>query len=147
VQQTSVMSPMQSALYAWVFSGLVSLLALCEASPGCYDDWNVGPTVTLASGVLIGTTTSVPSATAGVNNFFGVPFADSPPERFSPPEDPKPWSQALSVTAYKPACIQQWTCKIPESFTKRRTSNSHRPPGDARISQKALEQPRWNSAC
>ena len=66
------------------------------------------PTVTIASGPLIGTTTAVPSATAVVNQFLGIPFAQSPPLRFAPPTQPKRWRNPLHVTAWKPACIQQF---------------------------------------
>lgn len=69
------------------------------------------PTATVAAGVLIGTTTRLPLATATVNQFLGIPFAASPPERFSPPENASPWTQPLNVTAWKPACIQQFVCE------------------------------------
>ena len=69
------------------------------------------PTVTLASGVLVGTITALPTATATVNQFLGVPYAKSPPERFTLPVDPEPWSAPLAAMAVKPACIQQWSCK------------------------------------
>ncbi|KAF7514001.1 hypothetical protein GJ744_006615 [Endocarpon pusillum] len=100
---------MKSVLSTQLWSDCFLLLpALCQASSRHCDARDSAPTVTLASGVLVGTTTSLPSATAVVNKFLGVPFADSPPERFSPPQDPRPWSQPLSVLAVKPACIQQW---------------------------------------
>ena len=86
-------------------------LSVAQASLSAAHDYTASPTVTLRSGVLIGTTTSLPTATAPVNKFLGVPFAQSPPERFSPPKDPKPWSRPLTVTAVKPACIQQWAGK------------------------------------
>lgn len=69
------------------------------------------PTVTLASGVVIGTTTTLPSATAAVNKFLGVPFAASPPERFSPPTAAQPFTTPYMATTIKPACIQQFNCK------------------------------------
>lgn len=65
------------------------------------------PTVTLPSGIIVGMTTSLPSATASVNQFLGIPFAKSPPERFSPPQEPPSWS-TLNTTAFKPACVQQF---------------------------------------
>ena len=43
------------------------------------------PTATVDSGILIGTTTSLPAATASINKFLGVPFAQ-PPVRFAPPK-------------------------------------------------------------
>ncbi|KAI9846804.1 MAG: hypothetical protein M1837_003653 [Sclerophora amabilis] len=64
-------------------------------------------TATVASGVVVGTTTTLPSATTAVNKFLGIPFA-APPERFSPAQEPAAWSDPLEVSAFKPACIQQF---------------------------------------
>ena len=69
------------------------------------------PTVVLHSGIVIGTTTSVLSATATVNKFLGIPFAASPPQRFSPPSKVAPWHKPLNASAFKPACIQQFDCE------------------------------------
>ncbi|OCL07125.1 alpha/beta-hydrolase [Glonium stellatum] len=66
------------------------------------------PRATIDAGVIIGTTTSLPSANASVNKFLGVPFAASPPEHFSLPRKPRPWSKPLDAQAWKPACIQQF---------------------------------------
>ena len=71
-----------------------------------------GPIVTLSSGVVIGTTakpTNQPSLTASANAYLGVPFAKSPPERFSPPKPASPWSSPLVAQVIKPACIQQFS--------------------------------------
>ena len=70
------------------------------------------PTVTLSSGPVVGTTTSVPYATATTNKFLGVPFAITPPERFSPPEPLPGSSQPIMAQALKAACIQQFVCKV-----------------------------------
>lgn len=70
---------------------------------------NAGPTVTIASGVVIGTTTQPAGSTNYANAYLGVPFAKSPPERFSPPEAAPSWSSPLTATAFRPACIQQFT--------------------------------------
>ncbi|KAK4505975.1 hypothetical protein PRZ48_003940 [Zasmidium cellare] len=67
---------------------------------------NSGPTATLDCGVVIGTTTSLPAATATVNKFLGVPFAQSPPQRFGMPQSPGRCN--INATAWKPACIQQF---------------------------------------
>lgn len=67
---------------------------------------NTGPTATLDCGVVIGTTTSLPAATATVNKFLGIPFAQSPPQRFGMPQSPG--SCNINATAWKPACIQQF---------------------------------------
>lgn len=66
------------------------------------------PTATIEAGVLIGTTTSLPTATASVNKFLGIPFAQSPPTRFAPPESPGTFSAPINATAWSPACIQQF---------------------------------------
>jgi acetylcholinesterase/carboxylesterase 2 len=68
------------------------------------------PTVTISPGIVIGTTVTPvnqPSATAVVNAFLGIPFAKSPPERFSPPEEPEPWSTPLQAQSLAPSCPQQ----------------------------------------
>ena len=67
-----------------------------------------GPTATIEAGTVIGTTTSLPAATATVNKFLGVPFAKSPPERFSPPEDAGTFSQPIIAKEWSAACIQQF---------------------------------------
>ena len=70
------------------------------------------PTVTLTSGVVVGTTTSLPAATATVNKFLGIPFAASPPERFSPPADSATWATPLDASAYRPTCLQSFNGKL-----------------------------------
>ncbi|KIM94577.1 hypothetical protein OIDMADRAFT_45568 [Oidiodendron maius Zn] len=64
------------------------------------------PEATLASGIVIGTTTSIASATATVNQFLGIPFA-ARPERFSPPTKPPAWTNPLNTSVQSPACTQQ----------------------------------------
>ncbi|KAF9875012.1 carboxylesterase [Colletotrichum karsti] len=68
------------------------------------------PTVNIPNGAIIGTTTqpAVPGATYA-NAYLGVPFAKSPPERFSAPEAAAAWTSPLSATSFKPACIQQFS--------------------------------------
>lgn len=68
------------------------------------------PRATIASGEIIGTTTQLSSVpTAVANKFLGIPFAKSPPQRFSLPEDVQPWTSPLMATEFKPSCIQQFT--------------------------------------
>ena len=64
--------------------------------------------MTLEIGTVAGVTTSLPSATAAVNKFLGVPFAKTPPERFTPPSPPDLLTGTLNANAFKPACIQQF---------------------------------------
>jgi carboxylesterase type B len=88
------------------FTILAALLLLSSvvSAAGCLLE------ATITSGVLIGTTTSLPSATATVNKFLGIPFADLPPKRFFPPTQTEAWKKPLNVSAWKLACIQQFNC-------------------------------------
>lgn len=77
-----------------------------------------GPTATIDAGVVIGTTTSLPYATATVNKFLGVPFAKSPPTRFAPPQEPAHFG-TLETKQWSPACIQQFVYpKAASEFTQ-----------------------------
>jgi len=69
------------------------------------------PTVSIDAGAVIGTAVAVPKATASVNQFLGIPFAQSPPQRFGPPQPAKSWNKPLVAKAFKPACVQQFNCK------------------------------------
>ncbi|KAL1592747.1 hypothetical protein SLS60_011163 [Paraconiothyrium brasiliense] len=72
----------------------------------------MNPTVTISAGPIIGTAikpANQPSLTASANAYLGIPFAKSPPERFSPPESPSPRSSPLQAQAVKPACIQAFS--------------------------------------
>jgi len=71
-----------------------------------------GPTVTIDSGVIIGTASQLPQASSVVNKYLGVPFA-APVERWVPPKKAIPWRQPLKATAFGPACLQAWNapCK------------------------------------
>src|SRR5690242_2995995 len=74
--------------------------------------YNPTPTATIDAGVLIGKATVLPNGLGpSVNQFLGVPFAQSPPERFSPPRNVTAFSKPLNATAWKPACVQQFRCK------------------------------------
>lgn len=88
---------------------LLATIAVLTAQASA--DWSLPATAVIDLGVVIGTTTSIPAATATVNKFLGIPFAQSPPERFSPPAPAKPFHGAYNATAWKPACIQQFVCK------------------------------------
>jgi carboxylesterase 2 len=75
------------------------------------------PTVTIASGIVIGTARVVASgasqSTATVHNYLGIPFAAAPTGtgRFAPPATPTAWSSPLEATTFSSACIQQFICK------------------------------------
>ena len=68
------------------------------------------PTATIDSGALIGTTTTLSAATGPVNKFLGVPYAVSPPERFSPPSPVQAFAEPYDATETKASCIQQFNC-------------------------------------
>ncbi|KAL4788733.1 Carboxylesterase [Aspergillus venezuelensis] len=68
------------------------------------------PTVTISSGTVIGTTfcaTNAPQISTTANVFLGIPFASSPPQRFSPPEPPQPWPTPLTAQVPPPGCIEK----------------------------------------
>ncbi|KAK4555192.1 hypothetical protein LTR86_007488 [Recurvomyces mirabilis] len=78
-----------------------------------------GPTATIDAGVVVGTTTSLPAATASINKFLGVPFAKSPPTRFAPPQSPGTLKSPIKATAWSPACIQQFVYPLAsQQFTE-----------------------------
>lgn len=64
------------------------------------------PTAIIDSGAIVGTTTSVPSSTAVVRKYLGVPFA-APPVRFSPPEPVAQRWTFYNATNWGPSCYQQ----------------------------------------
>jgi len=72
------------------------------------------PTVSLGSATLVGTATSIPSASASANAFVGLPFA-KPPNRFHAPEPLDQFNGTYDASGYKPACIQQGFRKSNES--------------------------------
>ena len=75
-------------------------------------DYNPTPTVTIDAGVILGKATVLPNDLGpSVNQFLGIPFAQSPPERFSPPRNVTAFSKRLNATEWKPACVQQFVCK------------------------------------
>lgn len=74
--------------------------------------YNPTPTATIDAGVVIGKATALSNGLGpSVNQFLGIPFAQSPPERFSPPRDVSTFSKPFNATTWKPACIQQFRCK------------------------------------
>jgi carboxylesterase type B len=43
-----------------------------------------------------------------VKAYLGIPFAASPPQRFSAPQDPQPWGETLKAKKVKPSCVQEF---------------------------------------
>ncbi|KAL2841724.1 Alpha/Beta hydrolase protein [Aspergillus pseudoustus] len=85
----------------------ISLAALASAA-ACTPTYNSRPTAIIDSGAIVGTTTqiAVASATATVNKYLGIPFAEKP-ERFRLPKPVKPWHDFFDASQYGPACYQQ----------------------------------------
>lgn len=114
----------QSTLKSLLTCLLFSATAL--AAPAAVD-----PTVTISAGTVIGTAikpANQPSLTASANAYLGVPFAKSPPERFSPPQAASPWSAPLQAQAVKPACIQQFSSSgQTQALTKQYFNNPNGP--------------------
>jgi hypothetical protein len=93
---------MRQPLYA-----AAALLGCVAAAPA------IRPTVSIASGAVVGTATMVSTASAvPVNRYLGIPFAQSPPERFSPPINPADWTEPLDASKFKDACVQQFNCQF-----------------------------------
>ncbi|KAF5522930.1 Acylcarnitine hydrolase [Colletotrichum aenigma] len=65
--------------------GLTLTLLFCTSVAGQVDP---SPSIVIDAGTIIGTTTSLPSTTAVVHKFLGIPFAQAPVEenRFLPPK-------------------------------------------------------------
>ncbi|PIA90596.1 Para-nitrobenzyl esterase [Cercospora beticola] len=94
--------------------------SLTPSSPSVNSCYNGGgPTATISAGVVHDTTTLLPAATATVNKYLGIPFAQSPPQRFAPPAPVQAAGQTINATAFKPACIQQFAYpELVAQFTK-----------------------------
>lgn len=92
------------------------------------------PTVTLDSGVVVGTATRVakPSVTGLANVYLGVPFASSPPLRFAPPTAAKPWTEPLVAQKSPPACLQSFGSGATAAKTKEYFNNpGYEPPQES----------------
>jgi hypothetical protein len=79
-----------------------------------------GPTARVEGGLIVGAVVNIPSAPR-VHQFLGIPFAKSPPERWSPPDTRvRTWIGRHDATRLKPACIQQFNGKfcLKDSFVQ-----------------------------
>jgi carboxylesterase type B len=79
---------------------LLGALALCQPI-------YAAPTATADNGVFVGVATAVPGGAQGVNKWLGIPFAVTPPQRFSPPVKPANSNAVQQALNYGPQCIQQ----------------------------------------
>ncbi|KAJ4256710.1 hypothetical protein NW762_008806 [Fusarium torreyae] len=93
------------------------------------------PTVTIDSGVVVGTTTSIPYSKTVVNRYLGIPFGEKP-VRFSPPKPAKPWDSPYDASEYKPACIMKFN--YPEVQRNRSIQNFATPGPPAGTSEDCL---------
>ncbi|KAK8221113.1 Carboxylesterase [Phyllosticta capitalensis] len=99
-------------------SSLIAGFALLAQSPFFADavpqssSSGPDPSVELGDGKIIGTTGTIPDLKDPVNKYLGIPYAKSPPERFSKAEDPEKWTSPKDVKDLKPACIQQFNRPI-----------------------------------
>ena len=90
---------------------MLSALVLLSGLVTAQQDGGMSPTASISQGMVIGTTTMLPAATAPVNKFLGIPFAQSPPLRFAPPSAPAAFDGPLMAQKVRPACIQQFVCE------------------------------------
>ncbi|KAF2490675.1 alpha/beta-hydrolase [Lophium mytilinum] len=97
------------------------LTCVLAAFPGC---GRALPTVTVSDGVLIGTTTTLPSATASVNKFLGVPYAAIPTSslRFAPPQA-VPTYTTRQANAWSNSCMQQFIGMSRSSFRAKQSED------------------------
>lgn len=95
----------------------------------------VTPTVTIDSGPVVGTTTSLSGASVIVTKYLGIPFAASP-TRFAPAARPTSWQTPLNATKYGPACVQQFN--YPEAARNRTIAFFNTPPPPAGESEDCL---------
>ncbi|GAB7329379.1 hypothetical protein MBLNU13_g01165t1 [Cladosporium sp. NU13] len=118
----------------FVLYSLLCLAVTSSATPILYDR-AADPTVTLDSGVVVGTATRVanqPSVTGLANAYLGVPFASSPPLRFAPPTSPKPWTEPLVAQKLPPACLQSFGSGAVAARTKEYFNNpGYEPPQES----------------
>lgn len=85
----------------------VSLGATLAAAARC-GKYGKQPTATVEDyGVVVGTTTVLPSSSSTVNKFLGIPYA-AKPTRFELPQPPEPLQSAYNASEYKPACMQTY---------------------------------------
>lgn len=90
----------------------ICLLAALPLIPLAQAARNDEPSATIDGRLVLGTTTVLPSATASVNKFLGIPFAQTPPQRFSPPQPLSRFHAPIDATAWKPSCIQAFPYKL-----------------------------------
>ncbi|KAF2106947.1 Carboxylesterase [Lophiotrema nucula] len=100
---------------------LLSAITLVVTADEVSDALSATPTATIASGIIIGTTTSVsgPTGSVAVNKFLGIPFAAAPTgdARFSPPQAPAPWT-TIETKDFGNSCVQVFAPLALRPFTE-----------------------------
>lgn len=118
----------------FLLNSLLCLAVISYATPILHDR-AADPTVTLDSGLVVGTATRVgnqPSVTGLANAYLGVPFASSPPLRFAPPTSLKPWTEPLIAQKLPPACLQSFGSGAVAARTKEYFNNpGYEPPQES----------------
>ncbi|KAF5532231.1 para-nitrobenzyl esterase [Fusarium mexicanum] len=85
---------------------LFGSLALPQSNVPSLDARDASPSVSLEQGTIVGTATIVNAASPTVHKFLGVPFAESPPKRFAPPEPVKKSQDTILARKWSPKCIE-----------------------------------------
>ncbi|THZ24490.1 alpha/beta-hydrolase [Aureobasidium pullulans] len=120
---------------------LLSGLATLSAASPLVNAHAAAPTVTIVSGVIVGTATGVlnqPTVTGLVNAYLGIPYA-SPPKRFEAPVPAPAWNTSLNAQKYGAACIQQLNGSVVGPFSEDCLfANVYVPPNTTASSQKAV---------
>lgn len=101
---------------------LLALHSTAAPAPVVLEGRAANPSVTIASGVVVGTATGVanlPKVTGLANAYLGIPFAQSPPVRFAPPTEPQAWKTPLEAHTQPAACLQQFGMIFHHELTPR----------------------------
>lgn len=89
--------------------GLLAAKTSASPAPAGWQDHGspARPVAQTDAGPVMGFRQTVPDAKYKLNTYLGVPFA-TPPERWSPPVPPSPWTEPYDASTIGPACIQQF---------------------------------------
>jgi hypothetical protein len=88
-----------------LFTTLLAATSLAAGAAGAATHF--GPIAKTTKGDVVGTIID-----GSVKAWLGIPFAESPPLRFAPPQEPKKWHHPLETTELPKACVQQFNCQF-----------------------------------
>lgn len=91
----------------WLKMWTQSIVVLLTVALGIVGAADQKPTATADNGVFVGVATAVPGGQQTVNRYLGIPYAVTPPVRFSPAVKAPASSSTRSAANYAPACLQQ----------------------------------------